>query len=254
MSKKTEKEWYHLRVLLWDSKQYDFGQSSKKAKYFLQLPHNFLTSPLFYTLTGGQFKLLMTVLRTTSECNQSDIKLHRTDIRRTLNSHRTDIEHTLNILKRLQVIEIIEGENAINKEINKEINKGNKKKSSLKSNDLIPFSLESLWNDKLAHVLSKVIIPVSSSRKKKIIARLKDHPSEQDWIRVMKKISDSNFLTGQNDRGWKANFDWLLRPETFAKVLEGQYDNPETSEDKLKRLLTNEAFEVDTQPMKEIKK
>jgi hypothetical protein len=29
---------------------------------------------------------------------------------------------------------------------------------------------------------------------------------------------------GDNHRGWKANVDFLLRPDSIAKVLEGSYD------------------------------
>lgn len=32
------------------------------------------------------------------------------------------------------------------------------------------------------------------------------------------------FLLGQNDRGWKADFDWLFKQSNFVKVLELKYD------------------------------
>lgn len=41
------------------------------------------------------------------------------------------------------------------------------------------------------------------------------------------KASKSAFLTGVNDNGWKATFDWLVLPSNFLKVLEGNYDNKE---------------------------
>lgn len=48
--------------------------------------------------------------------------------------------------------------------------------------------------------------------------------SPPDWIEVVRKISESNFCNGQNDRGWRADFDFLVRPDTWAKVLEGKYN------------------------------
>lgn len=36
-------------------------------------------------------------------------------------------------------------------------------------------------------------------------------------------IARSNFLIGENDRGWKANFDWILKPANFIKIVEGGY-------------------------------
>lgn len=43
---------------------------------------------------------------------------------------------------------------------------------------------------------------------------------------VFRKAQASSFCAGQNDRHWKADFDWLLNESNLVKVLEGKYDNP----------------------------
>lgn len=43
---------------------------------------------------------------------------------------------------------------------------------------------------------------------------------------AFRKAQASSFCTGQNDRHWKADFDWLLNESNLVKVLEGKYDNP----------------------------
>lgn len=43
---------------------------------------------------------------------------------------------------------------------------------------------------------------------------------------VFRKAQSSSFCTGENDRHWKADFDWLLNESNLVKVLEGKYDNP----------------------------
>lgn len=43
---------------------------------------------------------------------------------------------------------------------------------------------------------------------------------------VFRKAQSSSFCGGQNDRHWKADFDWLLNESNLVKVLEGKYDNP----------------------------
>ena len=40
---------------------------------------------------------------------------------------------------------------------------------------------------------------------------------------MLEKLSNSQFLTGDNDRGWKASFDFLLQEKSFLKLLEGAY-------------------------------
>ncbi len=42
---------------------------------------------------------------------------------------------------------------------------------------------------------------------------------------VFEKVAKSKFLSGQNYRGWKANFDWVMKPDNLVKVLEGNYDD-----------------------------
>lgn len=66
---------------------------------------------------------------------------------------------------------------------------------------------------------------LSETRKRAISARLQTYlPSE---LREMfQKAQASSFLTGKNKRGWTATFDWLMKDENIAKVLDGNYDDP----------------------------
>jgi hypothetical protein len=49
----------------------------------------------------------------------------------------------------------------------------------------------------------------------------------------MKKAIDrivvSDFCNGKGERGWEADIDFLLRPDTITKILEGKYDNQTTT-------------------------
>lgn len=37
------------------------------------------------------------------------------------------------------------------------------------------------------------------------------------------RVGESAFCCGDNDRGWKADFDFILQPKSFVKLLEGHY-------------------------------
>lgn len=65
---------------------------------------------------------------------------------------------------------------------------------------------------------------LSDSRKKAIKARLRVYTLE-DFKTLFEKAEASNFLKGSNERNWSANFDWLIKDNNMAKVLEGNYDN-----------------------------
>jgi|GEM_PF-2987034 len=46
---------------------------------------------------------------------------------------------------------------------------------------------------------------------------------------VFQKVSSSSFLNGENDKGWQADFDWILKPANFQKIIEGKYGNRNSS-------------------------
>lgn len=48
-----------------------------------------------------------------------------------------------------------------------------------------------------------------------------------------KAAEDTDFLKGINERGWKADFDWLMKPDNMMKVLENKYqwETPITQQD-----------------------
>ena len=47
-----------------------------------------------------------------------------------------------------------------------------------------------------------------------------------DEIRdVFERANRSQFLQGNNDRSWKATFDWIITPDNFKKIMDGNYDN-----------------------------
>lgn len=46
-----------------------------------------------------------------------------------------------------------------------------------------------------------------------------------DFDRLFKKVSASSFLNGGGQRGWKASFDWIIKPENITKILNGDYDD-----------------------------
>jgi hypothetical protein len=91
--------------------------------------------------------------------------------------------------------------------------------------------LVGLWNELMgeanrglpeAHQIP-LVREIGEERKAKIKSRLKEH-SLDEWRTCINRIRYSPFLIGDNSKGWKANFDFLLRPGTYAKVIEGNYD------------------------------
>lgn len=56
------------------------------------------------------------------------------------------------------------------------------------------------------------------------------------------KAENTPFLKGENQRGWKADFDWLLHGDNMEHVLEGRYDRSEncTGDTDMDRTFSNQ--------------
>ena len=65
---------------------------------------------------------------------------------------------------------------------------------------------------------------LTDKRKKAIKNFLKEFTEEQ-LIEICKKANENDFLTGNNDRNWKADFDFIMRVDKATSILEGKYDN-----------------------------
>ena len=66
---------------------------------------------------------------------------------------------------------------------------------------------------------------LGDKRRRALAARTKDAFFVEHFREAITKISESKFCLGDNDRGWKADFDFLLKPGVIEKVIEGKYDN-----------------------------
>ena len=65
---------------------------------------------------------------------------------------------------------------------------------------------------------------INQQRKGFINARYAEYGMEK-ITEVLRKAGGSDFLNGINDKGWKADFEWIMRPTNFIKILEGKYEN-----------------------------
>ena len=91
--------------------------------------------------------------------------------------------------------------------------------------DPVPYEkIKKLYNA-ICTSFSKVVT-ISPHRKKAIAARWKEYGGDLATFETMFTMAEaSDFLKGKNDRNWTATFDWLLKADNMAKVLEGNYRN-----------------------------
>lgn len=90
------------------------------------------------------------------------------------------------------------------------------------------------WNDLQGLGIKPVSkMSASSTRYKALSARIREHGKDK-VLEAIENIKASNFLQGMNDKGWVITFDWFVKPNNFVKVLDGNYSNRVTREQKKK--------------------
>ena len=113
----------------------------------------------------------------------------------------------------------------------------NLKSNSLKSNNVKSTSEESGGGRLTEEMITEIVnqwnklglqdlraVNSNTKRHTSLKARIKEY-SYQEVLNAIDKINSSSFLKGQNDRGWTITFDWLVRPNNFLKVIEGNYED-----------------------------
>lgn len=91
-----------------------------------------------------------------------------------------------------------------------------------------------MWNELAKEKNLAVVQRVTPQRRAAARARLADCTGRADpkgligFSVMLGKVRDSPFLTGDNDRGWRADFDFVCKAKSFTKIMEGGYDGKPT--------------------------
>lgn len=80
-----------------------------------------------------------------------------------------------------------------------------------------------LWNE----VTSSPIPKCRGLTAKRIsgVLKLEESFPVETVEKAFKAVNASKFCRGENDNGWKATFDWIIKPDSILKTIEGKYDD-----------------------------
>lgn len=89
--------------------------------------------------------------------------------------------------------------------------------------ELKPEHVVEAWNARAPTLGLRAVRKFTSQRRQRLATRIRQN-SIEDFTEAIAAIERSPFLRGENDRGWRADFDWMLEPKNFTKLIEGNYD------------------------------
>ena len=88
---------------------------------------------------------------------------------------------------------------------------------------------------------------LSPARRKKWLANYGNGSADR-WSRVLAAIEESEFCQGENDRGWKAGFDFVVTASKIDRLLEGFYrSDPNAGKSKLFKVAEKLANEFENE-------
>lgn len=79
------------------------------------------------------------------------------------------------------------------------------------------------WNQMADRTGLRRVSKITPQRRTKIKTRIRQN-SVDEFASALAAVEQSSFLRGENDRGWRADFDWITEPRNFVKLTEGVYD------------------------------
>lgn len=102
-----------------------------------------------------------------------------------------------------------------------------------------------IWNEWALEPFAKVqSMSTASTRYKAAVARWKEKPDEAYWVGAIRRLNGSDFCKGMNDRLWIADCDFLCRPDSAARILEGKYDKKEAPKKPEPKFVWNEELQA----------
>lgn len=90
-------------------------------------------------------------------------------------------------------------------------------------------SLLNYWNSRVraSHSSMPEISSITPARQKLISDRLSEYNGDKRVIRnAFETALHTPFLNGKGPKKWVADFDWILHPDHFPRILEGSYGAP----------------------------
>lgn len=213
-----------IEILDWD--QFNFRRDIKAATWF-RLHHDLFEDPQTFSMSHKERSFWIYLLCQASKKSGGKLLLSRPHVEKIGGFQWRDVSPMLKGLESRKLIEIKEETRGRNVDVtgayaDVPTDRQTDRRTDTTKPALPP--LASLWNE-LCKDLPKVV-GCSGSRVSAATARWRERPERAYWEEIILRILKSDFCTGRvPGKTWRANFDFLVRPETQHRVLEGAYDN-----------------------------
>lgn len=212
-----------------------------KRPWWFALSNRLMEDSDFYSFNDGEFRAWIYILSQASQHLSGTVRIGFSHADRVCNVRPKNLKSAISKLKRIGAITIdetaictdgVQETNATGQDITGHNRTGHYTTGGVPE-------LVKIWNENRGGLPE--VIGCSKSRLGHAKARWKEKPDPEYWSKIVSRIANSPFCCGQGSTQWVADFDFLIKPDTQFKVLEGKYDSREkatgTDIKKLERLI-----------------
>jgi hypothetical protein len=153
------------------------------------------------------------------------IQLEIEEISFRIRQQEKTIKKCIDELQDADFIECIESVTKPLRECNETVPTETETEAKKRQRQNIPYqSIVDIYNNTCSKLPRVAIITDKRKRTVKEMFGFKEnHDTIKWWEDYFKFVSTIGFLNGENDRGWFADFDWILNKDNFVKIIEGKY-------------------------------
>lgn len=222
-----------VRVLNWE--KYN-PRSDLKFPVWFRCENNLFDHEELCELENAEILVWIYILALSSKRRGEPVNISWKHVRRTNRFKPADVISALEKLQRFSMVQVtLQNTNGICTDDEHDSNSTRRDETlrtqrneqdgtGSSSDDNLPH-LARIWNRVAGKIYPRVRdVHRGGVRDKACRARWSEHPDESYWTQVIERMNQSPFLCGQNGRSWKANFDFLCKPDSSNKILEGAYD------------------------------
>lgn len=223
-------DFIEIEIINWS--KYNRRGEIKTPRWFA-LNNRILEDPLFAEFTHEEIVAWIYILCQASQKNSSRISLFFKHANRVCSISKTVLLSTIDKMEKAQAIQ--RHDRAANANVRATITTlqditvqspivpFGENLGSVGEKEKVTHRLMEIWNEHRESLPS--VKELNPKRLKGCRQRWAECSDPAQWASVIHFLANDKFFSGNNEGGWRANFDYLLRPSTRVQILE-RIDSP----------------------------
>lgn len=238
-----------LKITNWN--KYNSGHDASKRSGWFKLSNSICDDDKIMQLSHETFRVFIKILCERSRKSSENLHICPAFTRKSIGISEKKFMQAIETLNDLGLLECPIKKRIEEKRIEEKREKKGAAPAFTSGVDVV-MRLVKIWNEIggvcFLPVEEKFLVHNTKRLKELVLLKEKNPITEEEFKSLLERASKSSFLKGNNDRNWKATFDWFLAIENMNKIIEGNFDSESVKKPnkktKAKELTREEMYEM----------